>query len=321
MMKNDLRRLMAFSFVALTFFIAYSQDNVQEEERVFDYAEENQQCLKCHGHKTFTYFNENLDQNVRERMNPYYIIDSVDYYNSNHWNFSCFDCHSYDYDTFPHPNELRMEIRPSCLDCHGGETYEDLSWERIQEEFQESVHSTKHSSDFTCNMCHDPHAYKISARTNENILETIRYDNAICLSCHADIDKYQLITDAENPSIVESHDWLPNQSSHFQNVRCLECHTKISEDMLIAHNIQPKEKAVKKCVECHSQNSLLMASLYKYQAKERRNELGFFNAAIMNNSYIIGANRNYYLNLVSVILFGLVIAGIGIHATLRIIKK
>jgi predicted CXXCH cytochrome family protein len=318
-MSHIKTRVLLILPIMLFAFMAFAQE---EEERVYDYAEENHQCFKCHGHKTFHYFNENLEHEIRERMNPYYIIDSVEYYSSNHWNFSCFDCHSYDYSTFPHPNELRMEQKPVCLDCHGGDdTYEDLSWERIDEEFLKSVHSRKHSSDFTCSMCHNPHSYKVNARTNENIKETIQYDNGICLSCHADINKYQLIVDFVNPNVLETHAWLPNQALHWKSVRCIECHVEIKEDMLIAHNVQPKEKAVKRCVECHSENSLLLASLYKHQVKEARNELGFFNAAILNNSYIIGANRNYYLNLISLVIFGMVIVGIGIHATIRIIKK
>ncbi|MEZ5149224.1 MAG: cytochrome c3 family protein [Bacteroidales bacterium] len=308
--------------VVLIVATAFAQEEA-EEERVYDYAEQNHQCLKCHGHKTFHYFNENVGQEIRERMNPYYIIDSVEFYSSNHWNFSCLDCHSYEYETtFPHPNELRMEPLPVCLDCHSGDdTYEDRNWEQIDEEFQKSVHSTKHGADFKCSMCHNPHSYKINARTNENIKETIQYDNGICLSCHADINKYQLIVDFTNPNVLETHSWLPNQALHWQNVRCIECHVEINENMLVAHNVQPKEKAVRKCVECHSENSILLASLYKHQVKESRSELGFFNAAILNNSYIIGANRNYYLNVISLVFFGLVLGGIGIHAIIRIIKK
>jgi len=300
---------------------AVAQDDAAEE-RVYDYAEDNHQCFKCHGHKTYVYYNEVLEKDHKDRMNPYFIIDSVEFYESNHWNFSCTDCHSYDYTNFPHSGELRMEEKLTCLDCHGGDdTYADYNFEGIDQEFQKSVHSTLHSDEFTCWMCHNPHSYKINARTNEKILETIQYDNAICLSCHADINKYQLISELANPNLIDMHDWLPNQALHFLNVRCIECHAEIKEDMMIAHNVQPKEKAVKLCVECHSTNSLLLASLYKYQAKERRNQLGFVNAAILNNSYIIGANRNYYLNVISLVLFGMVILGIGIHATLRIIKK
>ena len=141
------------------------------------------------------------------------------------------------------------------------------------------------------------------------------------MSCHADIDKYQLISDTTNPNVLVSHEWLPNQALHFANVRCIECHAEISDSLLVAHNIQTKDKAVKLCAECHSQNSLLMASLYKFQTKERRNKLGFVNAAILNESYIIGANRNIYLNIASFVIFGLVLLTIFGHAILRIIKK
>lgn len=320
MIKNKTK---VFIMVALVFvgFIAFSQDDA-EEPRVYDYAEDNHQCFKCHGHKTYHYYNENFERTIKERMNPYFIIDSVEYYESNHWNFGCTDCHSYDYGTFPHPRELRMEELPECLLCHeGDDEHAEYQFEKIEEEFHNSVHSTKHSDEFTCWMCHNPHSYKINARTNEKVLKTIEYDNSICLSCHADIDKYQLMSDITNPNLLVKHEWLPNQALHFQNVRCIECHAEIKEDMMIAHNVQPKEKAVKLCVECHSSNSLMLASLYKHQVQENRSKFGFVNASILNNSYIIGANRNIYLNMISLVLFGMVIIGIGIHATLRIIKK
>jgi predicted CXXCH cytochrome family protein len=215
-----------------------------------------------------------------------------------------------------------MEEKPSCMDCHGGDdTYADYHFEEIEVEFYESVHSTKHSEDFTCYMCHNPHSYKISARTNENLKEVIIYDNNICLSCHADIDKYQLITDKQNPSILQKHDWLPNQALHFASVRCIECHSKTNDSILVAHLIQPKELAVKNCVECHSQNSILQASLYKFRAAEGRNKFGFLNPLLMDNSYIIGANRNYYLNVISIFVYGLTLLVILIHTFLRILKK
>ncbi len=217
---------------------------------------------------------------------------------------------------------LRMEEYPTCLDCHGGdEEFAQYQFERIDEEFHNSVHSTKHSDDFTCWICHNPHEYHISARTNLDIKETILYDNEICMSCHTDLGKYQLIAYQVDPNIIDQHEWLPNQAVHFLHVRCIECHTEIQADMLVAHNVQPKEKAVKKCVECHSKNSLLMASLYKYEEREKRNTLGFFNAVILDDTYIIGANRNIYLNIISLVIFGMVIIGIGIHAFLRTIKK
>jgi hypothetical protein len=105
-------------------------------------------------------------------------------------------------------------------------------------------------------------------------------------------------------------------------VRCIECHTEVIEDsVLVAHKVLGKDKAVKKCAECHSSNSRLMHTLYKFQAKERRNEYGFFNGAIMQESYVIGANRNYCLSVISLALFVLALGGIFVHALLRIILK
>ncbi|KKL07463.1 hypothetical protein LCGC14_2585750, partial [marine sediment metagenome] len=120
---------------------------------------------------------------------------------------------------------------------------------------------------------------------------------------------------------MQTHDWLPNETQHFQNVRCIECHTKINEDILVAHLVQPKEKAVRLCSKCHSSNSILMHTLYKFQSREARGEYGFINAVVMNEAYVIGANRNKYLNMISVILFGLTFLGLLAHISFRIIKK
>jgi hypothetical protein len=256
---------------------------------------------------------------VKERMNPYYIVDSVNFYKSNHRNFSCTDCHSSDYaSSFPHPNELRFEPQLTCLDCHGGdESFARFNFETINEEFLTSVHSEKHSDQFTCWMCHNPHTYHISARNHENLAETIAYDNAICLGCHSDESRFGLLSDRDIFNMLDRHEWLPNHLAHFKSVRCIECHAENNDSILVAHKILPKEKAVKKCVECHSQNSILLASLYKYEKQERRTKQGYFNAAILTETYVIGANRNYFLNYGSLAIFALVILGIAAHAILR----
>ncbi|MCK5078399.1 MAG: cytochrome c3 family protein, partial [Bacteroidales bacterium] len=238
-----------------------SQTPVEEPQRDYEFQEENQECLKCHGHTYYYYYNDWIEREVKERMNPYCIVDSAEFYISNHWNFRCVDCHSEDYADFPHAGELRMEPIYECLDCHGGDDhYAQYNFEGIDEEFHKSVHSSKHSEEFTCWMCHSPHTYKINARTNENMQEFILYDNEICLSCHSNTSKYQLLTTLDNPNILDKHGWLPNQGLHFKKVRCIECHTEMNNDLLVAHNVQPKEKAVKRCVDCHSKNSMLLTS-------------------------------------------------------------
>jgi len=314
-----MKKLILLSILVLPVVFLLGQNDTVEPVM---HSPENSKCFKCHGGVMYSYFNDILGRNVTKRMNPYFIIDSVLFYESNHKPLVCTDCHSYDYNTFPHNSELRMEPMLICLDCHEGDPVTaKFNFDQINEEFQKSVHSTKHSDDFTCWMCHNPHSYKINARTNENVKETIVYDNNICLSCHANVNKYHLITRKKNPSVIQSHDWLPNQIAHFASVRCIECHTHETNDVLVAHEILPKDQAVKKCVECHSKNSLLMASLYKYAAKEKRSNYGFNNSAILQNSYIIGANRNYYLNLLSIVIFGGVLVVIIIHAILRMLTK
>jgi Zn finger protein HypA/HybF involved in hydrogenase expression len=291
-------------------------------KKAFRNAEYNENCFQCHGQSKYSYLNPESEQKVFQRMYAEAIVDRDLFYESNHRQFKCTDCHSEDYDTFPHPGHLRMESKYACIDCHGDDPkYTKFHFEQIESEFQLSVHSTKHSDDFTCWMCHNPHNYKIAARTDDKISEIVAYDNAICLDCHSDISRYELLTNRENPNIIRKHDWLPNQALHFSRVRCIECHARVNDSLLVNHNIQPKAKAVKRCVECHSTNSMLMATLYKFRVKEGRNRVGFFNGMIMNESYVIGANRNYYLGIMSLIMTGLVVLGILTHAVLRIISR
>jgi hypothetical protein len=210
-----------------------------------------------------------------------------------------------------------MEAKLNCIDCHGGD--ETFHFDAITEEYKQSTHFKLEEEGFSCYGCHDPHTYRISKRTKENLKETIAYDNAICLNCHSNYDHFQLLTEREEINVIRSHDWLPNQSSHWANVRCIECHTQINENLPVAHLIVPKKEAVKRCNECHSQNSMLMASLYKFESKERRKD-GFFNGIILNQSYVIGANRNEYLNLLSLVIFGGVLVVVAIHIFFRVNK-
>jgi hypothetical protein len=285
------------------------------------FREKNERCFKCHGQDRYQYTNDNLGREVKALMFPERIISREKFYQSNHRSFSCTDCHSEDYTKFPHPGELRMEMSYNCLDCHGGdEKFAKFHFEEIDSDYQKSVHFKLEDEGFTCWSCHNPHEYKISIRDSKNLKETILYDNNICLNCHSNYDHFQLLSDKEEVNILKQHDWLPNQSSHFRNVRCIECHSVVNDSVLVSHQIMPKEKAVRKCNECHSQNSLLMSSLYKFKSKEQRRD-GFFNGIILNQSYVIGANRNGYLNLLSIIIFSIVLVVIMTHVILRIRKR
>jgi len=303
---------------------SFRQDNQIAKDTttyVSPFYEDNERCLKCHGQGKYEYTNENLGRQIKALMFSERIVKREDFYKSNHKSFSCTDCHSEEYVNFPHSGDLRMEQKYNCIDCHGGdEKFAQYHFEDIEPEYKQSIHFKLEEDGFTCWKCHDPHSYRINVRNNDNLKETIAYDNAICLDCHSDFNHFQLLSDREEINIIQKHEWLPNQAAHFANVRCIECHTKINNNIPVSHLIKPKEEAVKLCNECHSKNSILMASLYKFESKEQRRD-GFFNGIILNESYVIGANRNEYLNLISLIIFIGVIGVIGIHIVFRIKKN
>jgi hypothetical protein len=66
---------------------------------------------------------------------------------------------------------------------------------------------------------------------------------------------------------------------------------------------------------------MLISKLYKYQNIKARKNRGTFNAVLLNEAYVIGANRNIYLNIISVILFGVSLIGVAVHVYFRIKKK
>jgi len=284
------------------------------------FAEDNEKCLVCHGEPYFELTDTIQGITQNRLMCEDYHIDRDEYYHSNHWSFACTDCHSYDLEIFPHPTSARLEEPYHCNDCHGyDEQYAQYQFEEIQEEYLESTHAE--IDGFSCWKCHDPHSYEINIRNSTKLEETILYDNNICLECHANCDNFQLLTNREEIVIVESHNWLPNESAHFTSVRCIECHTEINDSILVAHKLLPKDKAVKRCTECHTSDSRLLATLYKFQSREFRANVGFVNGVIFNQSYVIGANRNIILNIFSFIIFGGVILIIVVHTFFRIIRR
>jgi hypothetical protein len=327
-------KILRFLIILFTFFICntsaypagvfrFKRDNQKATDTttfVSPFAADNERCLKCHGQGKYEYKNENLERQVKALMCSERIVKREEFYRSNHKSFSCTDCHSDQYTKFPHSGELRMEQKLNCIDCHGGdEKFSQYHFEAIDTGYVKSTHYKLEQDGFSCWKCHNPHSYRINVRNSENIKETILYDNTICLNCHSNFDRFQLLTNRKEINILKTHEWLPNQEIHFKNVRCIECHTKINNDILVSHLIRPKAEAVRRCNECHSQNSILMATLYKFKSKEQRRS-GFFNGIILNESYVIGANRNEYLNLISLLVFIGLLGVIGIHIFFRIRK-
>jgi hypothetical protein len=310
--------LLILLFGTVTLVSAQTEDTLKIKpyfHEVNPFVEDNEGCLKCHGEMKFTIVDSIYERTITKKMYAELYVDRDNYYSSVHKSFSCTDCHSYDFYTFPHNIEARTEAQLVCMDCHGyDETFAKYHFESIEVEFGESIHNME---EFTCWKCHDPHSYKAFMRNNSDLGEAILYDNNMCLKCHADFSQFMVLTDRDEINILSTHEWLPNQASHFAKVRCIECHTQINDTILIAHNILPKEEAVQNCTECHSKDSRLVHTLYKFDVKEQR-KAGFVNSMMINNSYVIGANQNVTLNRLSILIFGLTLLVIMFHTYLRI---
>lgn len=263
------------------------------------FAQEEQEeiiCFDCHSDESLTKTDELTKQETSLFISPEKFKNSV------HKNLSCTDCHSPDFEETPHP-EGAEKVGLTCIDCH--EEGDIFRFETIQSQLEKSVHFEKIGEEFNCSSCHNLHDFYISARTEKEIKKTIEYNNSFCISCHND----------DLPE--EAHDFLPHKERHWQAVRCIDCHAK-SEDKMVSHFIVKKEDAVRTCKECHSANSILLQTLYQFNTEQERSKQGFFNSVILNNSYVIGATRNYYFNLISIILSGLTIVGILVHLFFRI---
>jgi hypothetical protein len=279
-------------------------------------------CLKCHSVKDYSFQNSNADSLGKKQMNSSYCIDSMQFAQSVHRGFSCDDCHSPDYATFPHNIELKKEYLNTCQDCHvGDKTYANLQFDEIEAQAMNSVHAKKMGTAFKCEICHNPHTTKLVANSGKYSLhDLVEYSNNLCLSCHDNESRYRQFTDSLKPDFHEIHEWLPNQSLHFKHVRCIECHTPKSDTLKVAHLILPKEEAIKGCIECHSENGFLEAKLFKYLSKEP-GIIDSITVAPKNKMYIIGTNKFQSLTKVSFIIFGLVLAGIIFHIIARLIKR
>ncbi|MFZ5430988.1 MAG: cytochrome c3 family protein [Bacteroidota bacterium] len=284
--------------------------------------EDNKTCLDCHSRQTYTLHNDWTGQDERRLMNPYFVIDTMQYLSGVHNGFSCIDCHSMDYETYPHNNELKFEPMATCLDCHGGDPhYEHFQFELIEEEFQKSIHFQRAGDLFTCNKCHNQHYYRTTARSSSRVADIVASDNAMCLACHSNAAKFSLAGSRDIPVINEVHSWLPNHELHFRSVRCIDCHTAFNDDLMVSHNIQAKEHAVKNCAECHSANSMLRASLYKYENIQSRQDKGFLSVFQTNQAYVIGANQVPAFKFITIGILLMAFAGIIVHVAFRIIHK
>lgn len=284
-------------FALLFLLISLSAQEIDKESKY---------CLRCHSMPTLGV------KDPGTGLIKSFHVSYSELKASNHADLYCTDCHTEEFKTFPHPADLKENL-PYCLDCHSDDDDTTLiQFGQIETAFKNSVHYKMLGDKFSCFNCHNPHSFKISTRISEDLKKTVLVDNQICLNCHNDEQKIRLYAENFYKDLSAVHDWLPHQDLHWKNVRCIDCHTDPNQSG-VSHLILPKEQALKNCVECHSTNTRLAQTLYKFQKKEERDREGFFNGFILNNSYIVGATRNFFLNWASVIIFALTLMGLSIH--------
>ena len=112
--------LIAFFLLILNFTLIAQQDDTTKLKpsyfEVNDFVEDNEACFVCHGEVKYTLEDSENDRSATKRMAPCKVVDREKYYTSVHSSFSCTDCHSYDFMTFPH--NIKFDITPPFDDGH-----------------------------------------------------------------------------------------------------------------------------------------------------------------------------------------------------------
>lgn len=293
--KNGLGLVHALILLMIPYHISFADEiNHTKSETAY--------CLRCHSMETLAYRDTVTGKIVNLSVNP------QQYQQSNHKRLGCVDCHKADYSHYPHPDNVKAETL-YCLDCHRGDPkFIPYRFEEIELAFKNSIHATQFPKEFTCFSCHDPHQFQVS-RVGDELAKIVRYDNDICLSCHAEL---------LNSSKV-SHSWLPNFTLHWRSVRCIECHTPATTHF--SHQILPAEQSAKNCVECHSKEAKLLTRLYQYRSQEDLQRTGWLNKAVFNQSYIIGMSRNETIDRWGLIILALMLVGLLGHGLGRFIAN
>lgn len=273
-------------------------------------SKDNEDCLFCHGRPGLGY----PDYEAGGVIN--YSVDPEAFANSNHGDQDCTKCHNDSYGKYPHPLETKNDSL-DCVACHSKKKSYRTVFEELVEEFKQSVHYQKVGDRITCFSCHNSHSFTL-AEYHDSIQSVIEQDNNYCLNCHRNAKRFRQYTDSVIPPLDLIHAWLPNKELHWQKVRCVECHTPHNPDRL-SHTILAADKAERRCVTCHSRDSLLLTQLYKHFRSEGSRSYGLLSVTLLNDSYILGSTRLPELDQISLLLLGITILTVLLHALVRYI--
>ncbi len=271
----------------------------------------NEECFSCHSQAGVQHPpKEGMDLKKLAGLTK----DPEAFKGSDHQRLACTKCHNEGYDEHPHAAGAK-DATSTCSDCHSKKA------DRVEKQFEKSVHAKNLADKFTCTTCHNPHVMRIAEKLGDPS-KIVQQDNRVCLSCHDSDEKFAKFAPEKKsrPLIDDIHEWLPNTRLHWKAVRCVECHTPaVGAGEPLSHEIVNKDKAEKKCVACHTGNSALKTRLYRHLVKDEQQKYGFVNSVVLANSYVIGATRNPTVDTLMIGLAALTLLGVLAHAALRIL--
>lgn len=264
----------------------------------------NADCLSCHSR-------QGLDHPPRQGMDmallAKLLVEQERFEHGDHGKMACKDCHTEAYVPYPHLPDASKQIK-GCVECHQNPA------KTIQPEFKASVHFKDHSDRFTCLSCHDSHNMRKATR-QETAGLAAEQDNAMCRDCHDSDARYLPLMKpgSRRPDMATAHDWLPEFELHLAHTRCIDCHSPMADVGAVSHEVRGKDKALSRCEACHGDDTELGRRLYKrMMLDEPGSRDGFANAALLSEVYVVGANRNHWVDWgagAALMLTALAIAG------------
>lgn len=274
---------------------------------------ENYNCLRCHREAVYSTFSVDGTKHMKQPMPDSRVIPIKKYQNAIHGSLKCIDCHAEGYSNTPHPIDLKFEPLYTCTDCHEGQKkFAKYHLDSIKAGYDRSIHAKAMPNTFACWKCHNPHSYVNAFTEQVNLKSAITVSNSTCLNCHNNVVNYSRVSDKSQTDLLKSHEWLTHPELHLKNIRCVDCHAKLTASTFTPHEILPVSKAIRECTACHSQKSILSNSLLRTQ-KGTESFLNFTNHKALEYAFIMGANRSITLNIISVVLFGIVLLVIFTH--------
>jgi hypothetical protein len=269
----------------------------------------NADCLSCHSQRGVEHPpRQGMDLALLAKL----TVPQDHFEQSDHGKMACKDCHGEPYVPYPHLPNAKKQIK-DCVTCHQAPA------KTIMPEFKASTHFKGHSERFTCLSCHDSHTMKKGSKLPSAKAAAVQ-DNGVCLTCH-DNDKPYLDLmkpGSKRPDMAKAHSWLPEMALHLEQARCIDCHSPTADAGSLSHEVQGKDKALRSCEACHGEGTQLGMRLYKARMRDGDTGWGgFVNAPLLNEIYVVGANRNRWLDWAGAGILGLTAAGLAVRVFLR----